>query len=110
MYYRTEHFSRGKKGPKGAENQKVPRKGEEEGWPAKGAKRKKRTRENRSVKVGIIWVFVNVPKFSGLQKGPEKKVPRKNCRKVSKNFLALFDDFCPARKLSKSVEKLFDTF
>ena len=33
--YRTEHFSRGEKG------EKVPRKGEEEGWPAKGAKRKK---------------------------------------------------------------------
>ena len=40
---------------------------------------------------------------------PEKMVPRENCRKVSKNFLTLFDDFCPARKLSTSVEKLFDT-
>ena len=47
-------------------------------------------------------------------KGAGKMVPRENCRKVSKNFLTLFEDFwrffCPARKLSKSVEKLFDTF
>ena len=41
--YRIEHFSRGRKG------EKVPRKGEEEGWPAKGGKKEKRTRENRSV-------------------------------------------------------------
>ena len=27
----------------------MPRKGEEEGWPATGAKKDKRTRENRSV-------------------------------------------------------------
>ena len=33
--YRTEHFFRGEKGEKGL------RKGEEERWPAKGAKRKK---------------------------------------------------------------------
>ena len=35
LLYRTEHFSRGENG------ENVPRKGEEEGWPAKGAKRKK---------------------------------------------------------------------
>ena len=45
-----------------------------------------------------------------IAKGAGKKVPRENCRKVSKNFLTLFDVFCPARKVSKSVEKLFDTF
>ena len=33
--YTTEHFLRGEKGDK------VPRKGEEDGWPTKGAKRKK---------------------------------------------------------------------
>ena len=35
LLYRTEQFWRGEKG------EQVPRKGEEEGWPAKGAKRKK---------------------------------------------------------------------
>ena len=46
-------------------------------------------------------------------KGAGKKVPRENCRKVSKNFLTfltIFDIFCLARQLSKSVEKLLDTF
>ena len=28
-----------------------------------------------------------------IAKGAGKKVPRENCRKVSKNFLTLFDDF-----------------
>ena len=32
----------------GRKGEKVPRKGEEEGWPAKGGKKEKRTRENRS--------------------------------------------------------------
>ena len=42
LLYRTEHCSRGRKG------RNVPRKRAEKGWPAKGAKRKKGTRENRS--------------------------------------------------------------
>ena len=37
-------------------------------------------------------------------------MPRENCRKVSKNFLTIFDVFRPARKKPKSVEKLFDAF
>ena len=43
-------------------------------------------------------------------KGAGKIVPRENCRKVSKTFLTFLTIFCPARKWSKSVEKLFDTF
>ena len=42
-----------------------------------------------------------------------KLVLRENCRKLSKIFLTLlgdFDVFCPARKMSKSVENIFDTF
>ena len=42
LLYRAEHFSRGEKGDK------VPRKEKETGWPAKGGKKGKRTRENRS--------------------------------------------------------------
>ena len=42
LLYWIEHFSGGEKRRKGAE------KGEEEGWPAKGGKKEKRTRENRS--------------------------------------------------------------
>ena len=34
----------------GEKGENVLRKGQEEGWPSKGAKKKKRTRENRSVK------------------------------------------------------------
>ena len=37
--------------------------------------------------------FAKPPFINGLQEGPEKKVPRENYRKVSKNFLTLFDDF-----------------
>ena len=53
-------------------------------------------------------------KFRAPKKGPENWCRAKNCRKVPKNFLTLFltifDIFCPALKLSKSVEKHFDTF
>ena len=58
----------------GEKGEKVPRKRREKGWPAKAAKRKK-----GRVKTG--------------QKRAGKMVPRENCRKVSKNFLTLFDDF-----------------
>ena len=47
------------------------------------------------------------------QKGPENwcraKIVEK-CRKHFWHFLTIFDVFCPARKLSKSVENIFDTF
>ena len=43
-------------------------------------------------------------------KGAGKLVPRENCRKYFWHFLTIFDVFCPARKLSKSVENIFDTF
>ena len=42
LLYRTEHFS-------GEKRANVPRKGEEEGWPEE-----KRTRENRSVLMGLF--------------------------------------------------------
>ena len=47
LLYRTEHVSRGKNG------KNVPRKGEEEGWPAKGAKRKKGRVKTGQKTVGI---------------------------------------------------------
>ena len=52
LLYGTEHLSRGEKG------EKVQRKGEEEGWPAKGAKRKK-----GCVKTGqdMSWLRSNYP-------------------------------------------------
>ena len=37
--------------------------------------------------------FSGVTKVQRIAKGAGKKVPRENCRKVSKNFLTLFDDF-----------------
>ena len=49
----------------------------------------------------------------GPQKGPENGCRAKiveKCRKYLWHFLKIFDFFCPARKLSKSVEKIFDTF
>ena len=65
-----------------------------------------------SGKFGGNFVGFSDPQNKGqrIAKGAGKKVPRENCRKVLKNFLTLFDDFGPARKLSKSVEKLFDIF
>ena len=52
LLYRTEHFLRAEKG------ENVPRKGEEEGWPAKGAKRKK-GRENRSGMAEMAHPFMS---------------------------------------------------
>ena len=52
LLYRTQHFSRGKKG------EKVPRKGEEEGWSVKGAKRKK-----GRVKTGQRMHYQNFRRF-----------------------------------------------
>ena len=46
-------------------------------------------------------------------KGAGKLVPRENCQKVSKyfwHFLTIFDVFCPARRMSKSVENIDDVF
>ena len=45
---------------------------------------------------GLFTIGISrIPKFSNqrIAKGAGKKVPRENCRKVSKNFLTLFDDF-----------------
>ena len=43
-------------------------------------------------------------------KGAGKWCRAKIVEKCRKNFLTIFDDFCPALKLSKSVEKLLDAF
>ena len=53
LLYRTEHFSREKQG------EKAPRKGDEEGWPTEGAKRKK-----GRVKTGQIMDVNNYIPFS----------------------------------------------
>ena len=45
-----------------------------------------------------------------IAKGAGKKVPRENCRKVSKNFLTLFDDFWRFLPCAKIVEKCRKTF
>ena len=44
------------------------------------------------------------------QKGPEKWCRAKTVEKCRKTFRRFFDVVCPARKLSRSVEELFDTF
>ena len=53
------------------------------------------------------------PEIRAPQKGPEKwcraKIAEK-CRKTFWHFLTIFDVFCPARKLSKNFLTLFDTF
>ena len=43
-------------------------------------------------------------------KGAGKKVPRENCRKVSKNLLTFFDDFWRFLPCATSVEKCRKTF
>ena len=66
--------------------------------------------------LGLPGVFPDIFELRLYQsppKGAGKMAPRENCRKVSKNFwhfLTIFGVFCHARKLSKSVEKLFDSF
>ena len=61
-----------------------------------------------------FWRSTGICKqFRAPQKGPENwcraKIVEK-CRKICWNFLTIFDAFCPARKVSKSVENIFDTF
>ena len=60
----------------------------------------------------VVLAIVQCP-----PKGAGKMVPRENCRKVSKNFLTLFDDFWGffalrenCRKVSKNFLTLFDDF
>ena len=48
--------------------------------------------------------------YQRIAKGAGKKVPREKCRKVSKNFLTLFDDFWHFLPCVKIVEKCRKTF
>ena len=48
--------------------------------------------------------------IQSLPKGAGKMVPREICRKVSKNFLTLFDDFWRFLPCAKDVEKCRKTF
>ena len=57
--------------------------------------------------------FYETALLSPSEKGPEKWCRAKaveKCQKTVCRFLTIFDVLCPARKLSKSVEQLFDTF
>ena len=45
--------------------------------------------------------------FRTSRRGPENWC---RCRKYFWHFLMIFDVFCPAQKMSKSVENIFDTF
>ena len=61
-----------------------------------------------------FWFFLpRLPLIRAPQKGARKKVPRENCRKVSKIFLTFFDVFAlreNCRKVSKNILTLFDDF
>ena len=62
---------------------------------------------------GFVSILLQNPCFLFLQshpKGARKLVPRESCRKYFWHFLTIFDFFCPARKMSKSGENMFDTF
>ena len=92
------------------------------GLPAPGSKKIKNRveKESKSGNVNSFSTFVTLFRLCfqlfvrAPQKGPEKwcraKIVEK-CRKTFfDDFLTIFDVFRPARRLPKSVEKLFDTF
>ena len=55
--------------------------------------------------------FIGTCDFLVLSAGTPKRGRKTGTtRKLSKIFSTLFDAFCPARKMSKSVDNIFDTF
>ena len=73
-----------------------------EGRRSRLFKKKRATRERKT-----FWISRKAS-----QKGPENWCRAKHVTKCRKSFdkKAIFDVFCPARKMSKSVENIFDTF
>ena len=53
--------------------------------------------------------LISEPPKRGRKTGAARKLSEK-CRMYFWHFLAIFAVFCPARKMSKSVENIFDTF
>ena len=67
-------------------------------------------RENFSEKMQDFVFFTDFELLSETPEGAGKMVPRENCRKVSKNFLTLFDDVWRFLPCARSAEKCWKTF
>ena len=65
-------------------------------------------RQTESRRVPQWWCILCF--FRAPQKGPEYWCCAKNVEKCRKIFLTLFDVFCPAQKISKSIGKCFGHF